>query len=734
MVSGVGGARGSPTSHDSQVLDGVAPHPPRRRRTDHAPVERLERVEPVEPVEPVELVEPLEAVRLARDAGLAPLAPHVAHLLVTQLHGDGRAILDTARLLTPAQLAGHALVPDPLPVALGVRRTTSLALADCDDAARRILLVAAVAVVDSTDVLLRATGTSIGDVLASAAARHLHLVAGHAHIADPTTRAVVHDTASVSERTDAHRRLAAVHTELGRRELAVWHTALASLAGEPGLADDLLDVATALLRVGGAVVAQRVTREAASHATGATHVRALALGGVAALHAGHVADAVDLLREATLAEPSATLRGLLDVARGLAGTRSGDVAPSVAQACVRGLADAGRAAWLDGPPPAAHARAFAAVDDALALAASGRADAARDVLEAGTADLRPLPGRCVWDAVAGTGADAWMGAITPLVEACVETTGALADAWVGDLGAAASRLDHAAGHLPLALCGDAVALAGRLGALRHGDEGELAAALEALLPIPVAPGVRSALLANRAHVLLAHGKPADAATLLDLSDAVAPSTGHRLPGLTADEVRVLDPGCSVGRGVDPQAAAGPTRSASGLDRACELLVSGVRGTRSVGVGTGPGPDPGADAGAAAVDLRTAVGLFDEAGAHALADLTRRFAAAEPLDLPPGGTGERQAVVRPGPVPAPDPEALDWEALDWEALTARERDVALAVGQGASNRLAARALGVSIRTVEVHLTSIFRKVGVGSRTELAVRVARGLAAGPASRRR
>lgn len=725
MVSGVGGARGAPTAHHVHVPDGVAPHPPRRRRTDHAPVAR---------VEPVERVEPLGAVRLARDAGLAPLAPHVAHLLVTQLHGDGRAVLDTARLLTPAQLAGHALVPDPLPVALGVRRTTSLALTDLDDAARRILLVAAVAVVDSTDVLLRATGASIGDVLASAAARHLHLVAGHAHIADPTTRAVVHDTASVSERTDAHRRLAAVHAGLGQRELAVWHTALASLAGEPGLADDLLDVATALLRVGGAVVAQRVAREAASHATGAAHVRALAVGGVAALHAGHVADAVDLLREATLAEPSATVRHLLDVARGLAGARSGDVAPGAAQACVRGLADAGRAAWLDGPPPVAHARAFAAVDDALALAASGRPDVARDVLEAGTADLRPLPGRCVWDAVAGTGADARLGAVTPLVESCVETAGALADVWVGDLGAAATRLDHAAGHLPLALCGDAVALAGRLGALRHGDEGELAAALEALLPLPVAPAVRGALLANRAHALLAHGLTADAATLLELSVAGAgPAEAGLpgLPGLTAAEVRVLDPGCPLDDGADDAGAggvdavamtvaAGAGRSASSVDRACELLVAGVRGLRDA---AGDG-----EAWAAGVDLRTAVGLFDDAGAHALADLTRRLATPEPLDAPPAGTDERHAVVTPGPGGA------DPAALDWEVLTARERDVALAVGQGASNRLAARALGVSIRTVEVHLTSIFRKVGVGSRTELAVRVARGLGGGPASRRR
>lgn len=686
---------------------------------------------------PSDPVEPLVAVRLAHDAGLDPLAPHVARLLVTEIHGGSGAVLDTARLLTAAQLAGHALVPDPLPVAPAVRRATTTGLAGCDAAARRLLLVAAVAVVDSTDVLLRATGTSIDGILASAAAPHLHLVAGHVRVADPTTRAVVHDAATVSERTDAHRRLAAVHAALGQRDVAVWHTALASLAGEPGLADDLLDVATGLLRAGGAVVAQRVAREAASHATGTTHTRALAVGGIAALHAGHVGDAVELLREAALAEPSAVLRRLLDLARGLAGGRPGDGDPSDPQACALGLARAARSAWLDGPPPVAHERALAAVEEALALAASGRPDAARDVLDAETADLRPLPGRCVWGAVAGTADDVLWGAITPLVETCVETTGALADAWAGDLDAAAARLDHAAAHLPLSLCGEAVVLAGRLGAVRRGDEGELAAALEALLPLPVRPGVRSALLANRAHVLLAHGLAADAATLFELSDSVpadaasggdGPSGGSRdtppdgpgLPGLTAEDVRVLDPECPVG-GVDPVAAARPGRPSSGVDRARELLVSGVRRLRRAGAG--------ADAWAAAVELRTAVGLFDETGAHALADVTRRLAATVPVDTRPAG--ELVPLTGVAPAAGASPPV---EALDWGVLTARERDVALVVAQGASNRLAARALGVSVRTVEVHLTNIFRKVGVGSRTELAVRVAWGAGAGPAEGRR
>ena len=56
------------------------------------------------------------------------------------------------------------------------------------------------------------------------------------------------------------------------------------------------------------------------------------------------------------------------------------------------------------------------------------------------------------------------------------------------------------------------------------------------------------------------------------------------------------------------------------------------------------------------------------------------------------------------------------------LTHRERQVALLAGQGATNAEIARTLVVSERTVKAHMTHILAKLGVRSRTELAVRVA------------
>jgi DNA-binding CsgD family transcriptional regulator len=53
-----------------------------------------------------------------------------------------------------------------------------------------------------------------------------------------------------------------------------------------------------------------------------------------------------------------------------------------------------------------------------------------------------------------------------------------------------------------------------------------------------------------------------------------------------------------------------------------------------------------------------------------------------------------------------------------ALTASEREVALLVAGGARNQAVASQLGKSLRTVEFQLNSIYRKLGLCSRTELA----------------
>jgi DNA-binding NarL/FixJ family response regulator len=59
----------------------------------------------------------------------------------------------------------------------------------------------------------------------------------------------------------------------------------------------------------------------------------------------------------------------------------------------------------------------------------------------------------------------------------------------------------------------------------------------------------------------------------------------------------------------------------------------------------------------------------------------------------------------------------------EPLTERELEVLKAAAQGMSNREIAQELVLSIRTVQAHLTHIFNKMGVGSRTEAVLKALR-----------
>lgn len=57
------------------------------------------------------------------------------------------------------------------------------------------------------------------------------------------------------------------------------------------------------------------------------------------------------------------------------------------------------------------------------------------------------------------------------------------------------------------------------------------------------------------------------------------------------------------------------------------------------------------------------------------------------------------------------------------LTSREREVLNLVVEGRTNKEIARSLHVTERTVEQHLTHIYRKLGVSSRSEALIYVLR-----------
>lgn len=83
--------------------------------------------------------------------------------------------------------------------------------------------------------------------------------------------------------------------------------------------------------------------------------------------------------------------------------------------------------------------------------------------------------------------------------------------------------------------------------------------------------------------------------------------------------------------------------------------------------------------------------------------------------------ERERVAVLAPVLACALRAATAHRAADAALTARETVVLRSVATGMSDKQAARALGVSPRTVGKHLEHIYAKLGVGGRTEAAARL-------------
>jgi DNA-binding CsgD family transcriptional regulator len=100
-------------------------------------------------------------------------------------------------------------------------------------------------------------------------------------------------------------------------------------------------------------------------------------------------------------------------------------------------------------------------------------------------------------------------------------------------------------------------------------------------------------------------------------------------------------------------------------------------------------------------------LIDEPSAAAL-----RFAARRVPDEPVA-----LVFAAREPVPGVPSLPLSSEETVLEGLTRRESEVVRAVAGGLSNPEAATALRLSRKTVETHLSSAYRKLGVSSRTQL-----------------
>jgi DNA-binding CsgD family transcriptional regulator len=98
-------------------------------------------------------------------------------------------------------------------------------------------------------------------------------------------------------------------------------------------------------------------------------------------------------------------------------------------------------------------------------------------------------------------------------------------------------------------------------------------------------------------------------------------------------------------------------------------------------------------------------------AQASIHLHRALETFERLGAEPWARRARAELQAAGEIVRQDGDAM-------QRLTPQELQVALAVGRGASNHEAAAALFLSKKTIEYHLSNIYRKTNIRSRTQLA----------------
>jgi DNA-binding CsgD family transcriptional regulator len=223
-------------------------------------------------------------------------------------------------------------------------------------------------------------------------------------------------------------------------------------------------------------------------------------------------------------------------------------------------------------------------------------------------------------------------------------------------------------------------------ALGQGDLDEAIRQLEDVRNLPLAQHTRDQTIAGWAYDLVEAyaraGRNTDAAALLEEFTVIDPGPGAESDSLVALTWRcrgLLAPRESMLEAFE-LALAAHDRCEMPFERARTLLCLGERLRR------------GRQRAPARQHLRRALEIFERLGAQGWATRARAELAA---------TGET-ATKGTGAV---------------AQLTPQELQVALVVARGTSNQEAASALFLSQKTIEYHLSNVYRKLGVHSRAEL-----------------
>jgi DNA-binding CsgD family transcriptional regulator len=253
------------------------------------------------------------------------LAPSVAVTIADAAAGNPLALVELPGALTGDQRAGIAALE--LPLAPGTRLHDALArrLDELDPLARRALVVAAAHVGDDLATIAAACAGAQTDVgwLAPAEERDLvHIGGGRVEFAHPLIRGAVYQEATAGERRRAHRALAGVLDG----EQRAWQLAAAAIGPDEDVAAELEQVAAgAAARRAFAPASTALERAARLSPEPEAVARRLLAAGQAAGAAGAPDRAIALLEDAATAAVDEALRAQAQHFRGLMLLWSGKV-------------------------------------------------------------------------------------------------------------------------------------------------------------------------------------------------------------------------------------------------------------------------------------------------------------------------------------------------------------------------------------------------------------------------
>jgi DNA-binding CsgD family transcriptional regulator len=263
-------------------------------------------------------LEPDDAHRLLSKS--APGASRaVRDALVQASRGNPLALQELPRALPDEQLSGARPLPDPLPLGGALRRALSRRIEALSDTARAALLIAAASDDGALAPAQTALGPSVPALEEAEGAGVISLAAGRIEFRHPLLRSAVYQASDGAARRSAHAALADALVEDPERR--AWHLAAAATGPDEAVAVALEEVARSASARGGAAIAARALSRAAELSTGTSASRRRIEAAQQAVLAGRLDEADALLAAADPDDPvldadAASLRATILRARG----------------------------------------------------------------------------------------------------------------------------------------------------------------------------------------------------------------------------------------------------------------------------------------------------------------------------------------------------------------------------------------------------------------------------------